>query len=86
MPHLPDGTAFYRLAVSGCAEATEVNEALFFLVALLFIWMGVTVRENMRLERRVQSLEAEVQATKDQVKSVTQAIMQLSTQITEQKQ
>jgi cell division septum initiation protein DivIVA len=65
-------------------EAEGMNEALFFLVALLFV--GIMVRENMRLERRVQSLEAEVQATKDQVKSVTQAIMRLSTQITERKQ
>jgi hypothetical protein len=86
MPHLPDGTVFYRLAVSGCAEATEVNEALFFLVALLFVWMGVTVRENMRLERRVTALEEREIAAKKYTESLTRTILQLSTQITERKQ
>lgn len=85
MPHLLDSAAFYRLAVSGCAEATEVNEALFFLVALLFIWMGVMVRENMRLERRVQSLEEREIATKRQMESIARAVLQLAVEKTNER-
>lgn len=60
-------------------------EALAILVGLLFIWMGVIVRENMHLERRVRSLEEREIATKQQMESISRAVLQLSAETVEKR-